>query len=385
MTGHVRKKVTSVKDKKNVRWYPVIELERGTDGKRRQKYLQGFDTKKEANECLTQTLSEWNKNGYATIEDQTFGEYMIGWLQYKSTQVRPGTLRQYAWLVNYHAIPSLGSMKLTKIRPAHLEDFYAELQAQEGISSRSILHLHRVIHQALDRAVAREQVFRNVAAVVKPPRPEDVEMQVWNEDQLGQFLSHSIHSRYAIAYRVLSATGMRPGELLGLRWQDVDLERGKIMVTRSLSYTGKGYAIESPKTAAGKRSIDLPPSVTEALEQHKKKRATERILAGETWSVNEDLVICTSVGTPVLQHNLRSLFLRLSRLAGLPRIRLYDLRHTHATILLAHGVHPKIVQERLGHSDITVTLNTYSHVIPGLQAAAALTIDSIFADKAVRK
>lgn len=361
-----------------MRWYPVIELERTPDGKRHQKCLQGFDTKREAQEHLNQTLAEWSKSGYVEVTDQTFGDYMTAWLQYKKTQVRPGTIRQYEWLTNHYAIPHLGACMLSKLRPAHLEDLYSELMADETIAARSILHLHRVMHQALDRAVAREEAYRNVAAVVKPPRPEEVEMKVWSEEQLGVFLSVAGRSRYAAAFHILSSTGMRPGELLALRWQDVDIDRAKIAISRSLSYTGKGYEIEAPKTAAGKRLVDLPPSVAQRIIRHRETQLEGRRIAGSLHNGDEDLVICTALGTPVLQHNLRTLFLRLSRLAKLPRIRLYDLRHTHATILLAHGVHPKIVQERLGHSDISVTLNTYSHVVPGMQAAAANAIDSIF-------
>ena len=381
MRGHVAKKYKRKKgeeiNKKKVRYYPVLELDRDPDGKRRQKWLQGFSTKVEAEKYLTKILADNPDVDFVETKKQTVCEYFTKWLELKQSQIRPGTYRQYAWLVNKHIIPSLGHFELTKLRAEHIEDFYTELQANENISDRSILHAHRIIHQALDRALQREQISRNVALAVIPPRPESVEMKVWSEEQLTTFLNAAKTSRYAFAFLMLASTGMRPGELLALRWQDVDQERGKVSINRAFSYTGKGYKVEAPKTAAGRRTIDLPPSVSEQLKRHRETQSEVRKKAASIWH-DEDLVICTGVGTPVLQHNLRMLFLRISERAKLTRIRMYDLRHTHATIMLSHNVHPKIVQERLGHADISVTLNTYSHVIPGLQEAAARSIDSVF-------
>jgi integrase len=377
MQGHVRKRGN--------KWCAVVFLGIGDDGKRKYKWFSGYNTKKEAQVALTKILQDMNTGIYVNPSQETLGSYLQSWLEGKRSQVRAGTFRSYEWLVNKHIVPHIGKVVLSKLQPRHLQKLYTELQeGDDAISNRSILHAHRILHQALDQAMKWGMVQRNVAKLVDPPKPRRMEMQVWDEDQLEAFLEFSRRSRYHIAFALLASTGMRVGEALALTWDNVDFDAKKIRVTRALSYTGKGYKFEEPKTDSGRRSIDLPPSMVAALKKHKATQAEERLRAGTAWQEN-GLVICTSIGTPVLQHNLRMLFARMVKNAGLPPIRLHDLRHTHATILLKKGVHPKIVQERLGHSDITVTLNTYSHVIPGLQEAAALAIDSIFTQKEPQK
>ncbi|MCL6633429.1 MAG: site-specific integrase [Alicyclobacillus herbarius] len=348
-------------------------------GRKRYTTKRGFKTKREAEQYLSEVTKALHEGTHVEPSRQTLESYLRSWLADKQTQIRPGTWRSYSWLVERHVIPRIGHLQLGKLRPSHLQKLYTEMQSgDEPLSKQSVLNAHRILHQALDRAVKWGHVPRNVADAVDPPKPQRQEMRVWNEDELNTFLDTARSSRYHTAFVLLSSTGMRVGELLALRWDSVDLDAGILRVVRAYSYTGKGYRLEEPKTDAGRRSITLPPSVTELLRRHRTVQAQERLRAGSLWE-NHDLVICTTLGRPVLQHNLRMLFQRLIRTAGLPRIRLHDLRHTHATILLKRGVHPKVVQERLGHSDISVTLNTYSHVVPGLQAAAAKAIDSIFA------
>jgi integrase len=362
--------------KRGTKWAAVVYLGYDEHGKKRYKWHGGFNTKKEAEVALTKILQDLHSGVYVSPSQETFGSYLRSWLEGKRSQVRAGTFRSYEWLVDKHIIPHVGTVPIAKLQPRHLQALYTALQ-ETDLSNRSILHAHRLISQALEQALKWGMVQRNVAKLVDPPKPRRVEMQVWSEDELDRFLEAARSSRYHIAFVLLAATGMRVGELLALTWDAVDLDAGIAQVLRSYSYTGKGYKLEEPKTESGRRPIDLPASVVEALRQHRARQAEERLKAGPLWE-DHGLVICTALGRPVLQHNLRTLFLRLARNAGLPRIRLHDLRHTHATILLKRGVHPKVVQERLGHSDITVTLNTYSHVVPGLQAAAAKAIDPLF-------
>lgn len=370
MRGHVRKRGS--------KWAAVVYLGYDEHGKKRYKWHGGFSTKKEAEVALTKILQDLHSGAYVNPSQETLGSYLESWLDGKRSQVRAGTFRSYAWLMHKHIIPHIGNIPLSKLQPRHLQALYTALQdGEDAISNRSILHAHRILNQALEQALKWSMVQRNVAKLVDPPKPRRMEMKVWSEDELDRFLEAARHSRYHIAFVLLAATGMRVGELLALRWDAVDLDAGIVRVLRSYSYTGKGYKLEEPKTESGRRPIDLPASVVDELRCHRARQAEERLKAGPLWE-DHGLVICTSLGRPVLQHNLRTLFIRLVRITGVPRIRLHDLRHTHATILLKRGVHPKVVQERLGHSDITVTLNTYSHVVPGLQAAAAKAIDPLF-------
>lgn len=375
MRGHIRK----YEGKRGTSWMVVYYLGYDETGRKRYTTKRGFRTKKEAEQYLAEVTKALNEGTHVEPSRQTVESYLRSWLSDKQTQVRPGTWRSYRWLVEYHIIPHIGHVQLGKLRPSHLQRLYTEMQAgNEPLSKQSVLNAHRILHQALDRAVKWGHIPRNVADAVEPPKPQRQEMRVWSEEELNRFLEAARNSRYHIAFVLLAATGMRVGELLALRWDAVDLDAGIVRVLRSYSYTGKGYKLEEPKTESGRRPIDLPASVVEELRRHRARQAEDRLKAGPLWD-DHGLVICTALGRPVLQHNLRTLFMRLVRIAGVPRIRLHDLRHTHATILLKRGVHPKVVQERLGHSDITVTLNTYSHVVPGLQAAAAKAIDSIFA------
>lgn len=370
MRGHVRKRGN--------KWAVVVYLGYDEQGKKRYKWYGGFDTKREAERFLSSTVEQIHDGSYVEPTKQTVESFLREWLADKQTKVRPGTFRSYAWLVEHHIMPRIGRLELAKLRPSHLQKLYTDMQSgDEPVSKRSVLHAHRILHQALERAVKWGYLPRNVADAVEPPRPPRQEMRVWTAEELASFLQAARRSRYYVAFVLLSSTGMRVGEVLALRWEDVDLQAGLARVVRTYSYTGKGYRIEEPKTESGRRSIALPPAVVDLLRRHKTEQAAHRLMVGSAWEDN-DLVVCTAFGKPILQHNLRMAFHRIIERSGLPRIRLHDLRHTHATLLLQRGVHPKVVQERIGHSDITLTLNTYSHVVPGLQEAAALSIDDLF-------
>lgn len=370
MRGHIARK--------GKKWYPVWYCGKDLDGKKKYKWERGFDTKKEAQRFLAEKLVQLN-NGIPEPSRDSLGTYLLQWLEDKRPQIRPGTFRSYEWLLKKHIVPMIGHMALADIKPQHIQELYTKLQSPEiQLSNQSVLNAHRILVQALNRAVKWDLIHKNPASAVHPPRPSRVEMAVWSEQELKRFLEHTRNSRYHIAYVLLSSTGMRLGELLALRWSDVNLECGEIHITRSLSYTGKGYKIQEPKTRSGRRTITIPKSVVRELIKHRVKQHQERLKAGELWQDN-DLVVATALGRPVLQHNIRMQFQKYIEQLGLKRIRIHDLRHTHATILLKRGIHPKVVQERLGHSDISLTLNTYSHVLPSLQEAAAAKIDDLYA------
>jgi integrase len=257
---------------------------------------------------------------------------------------------------------------LSRLEPMHLQSFYAELNGK--LSSQSILHIHRCIHNALEAAMRWGKVQRNVADLVKPPRVTRKELTVWDETQLRTFLRVAKGHRLYVAFLLAASTGMRQGEILGLRWADVDLEKGTISVRQALSKDYSGFAIQETKTESSIRTVAIPPNVVAELRKHRIRQMEER-LAAKTYT-DHGLVIQSTVGTPVLPRNLKRVWYRLLEESGVPKIRFHDLRHTHATLLLKAGVHPKVVSERLGHSSVQITLDTYSHLLPNMQEAAAL-------------
>ena len=364
MKGHVRKR--------GDKWCFVVELPRDEiTGKRRQKWFSGFNTKKEAEKALTQKLHELNTGSFVEPNKVTFLEHFESWLLDKKAQVRESTWRTYDWIARCHIIPTIGKLELTKIKPATLQKLYQQLQHRdEPLSARSIIQVHLLIKQCLDRALKWGMIPNNPANAVDPPRYRKKEMLVWNVEEIGRFLSAAeSHRLYALFYLAIT-TGMRKGELLGLRWTDIDFENKTIHVSQALAAVSKGYKLQEPKTASGRRMISLSENDMTVLSQHKRKQAAEKLRVGEHYH-DHGLVFASLVGTPISPRNVDRIWYELRKKADVPPITFHGLRHTHATLLLKQGVHPKIVSERLGHSNIGITLDTYSHVLPGLQEAAA--------------
>lgn len=363
MRGHVRKRGKT--------WAAVLYLGYDELGKKRYKWFGGHATKKEAEKTLTQKLQEINTGSYFEASDDSFGSYMTRWMEDKRTTIRPNTYRSYAWLVNLHIVPSLGHIPLSKLTPAHLQTFYSKLgKKDKPLSNRSIQFAHTLIHEALNRALKWGLVGRNVAEAVDPPRVEKNKGTSWTPGQTVAFMEEAIQNKYGIAFELAIYTGMRKGEILALHWEDIDLDGMTLRVRYSLTFV-KGEALfQQPKTERGRRSIALPESLVLSLRRHKALQARERLQMGSAYN-NHDLVVCRATGAPLNPRNLDDSWYSLLKKTQLPKIRFHDLRHTHASLLLQQGVHPKIVSERLGHSNINITLDTYSHVLPGLQQQAA--------------
>lgn len=362
-------------EKRGSKWSFVIDIGRDEKGKRQQKRFSGFNTKKEAEKALAEKLHEVNQGTYIEPTKTTVGEYMLSCLEAKKTKVKPGTFKHYAWIVTNHIVPKLGHIQLLKLKPQHIEKFYNGLLTGDNpVSKRTIKHIHTFIKESLDRAVNWDILHKNVAKVVDPPSPGKAEMQIWDEEQMKTFLELARGDRYFVAYFLALTTGMRKGEILGLRWKDIDFDNKMLYVAQSLSRGETGNVLADPKTAAGKRKITLDNETLEALRQHKHRQNQERMLAGPQWQ-DHDLVIATSIGTQANPQNMnRDSWYRLLKKAteeGVPRIRFHDLRHTHASHLLKKGLHIKVVSERLGHASVEITLNTYGHLLPGLQEVAA--------------
>ncbi|SEU32588.1 site-specific integrase [Paenibacillus sp. NFR01] len=365
MRGHVRKRGN--------KWCFVLDVGRNElTGERTQKWFSGYEKKEEAERAMIATIKDLNDGTYVEDTGESFGEFMENWLLNKKNQVRPGSWKSYSWLVNTHLIPHLGKIQLSKLKPIHLNNLYNQ-KLLPIISANSIKKLHGLVKAALDEGMGWGIVARNVAVAVTPPRVKKVKFEVWDEDQLGTFLEAAKHNRFYIAFELAASTGMRVGEILGLRWRDVDLERKTISVRQAFTKAEKGHDFHEPKTSSGERSIALFLDTVEALTFHFEDQIVEKEKQDDHY-FDHGLVVQTHIGTPVNPRNLARAYYAILNSLDLPRIRFHDLRHTHATILLKRGVHPKIVQERLGHSSIQITLDTYSHVLPGLQEAALLTL-----------
>ena len=239
--------------------------------------------------------------------------------------------------------------------------------------------MHRILHHALKQAVRQGLIVRNVAQAVTPPKAAHREMKHLTASQLHALLSATANDWYYPIFHLAAWTGMRRGEVVGLKWQDVDLGQSTVSVRRSLlRVAGKGFVEGAPKTAKSKRLISITDDVVTMLKRHRAAQAEKRLAAGPAWQDN-DLVFAAAVGGPIDPDEITHAFYNAVRRLGLPHVRFHDLRHTHASLLLAQNVHPKVVQERLGHSTIAITLDTYSHSIPGLQGAAAKAFEGIMA------
>jgi integrase len=305
-------------------------------------------------------------------DKQTFAQFVEKWVEAITPTVRPRTAYNYALLLRHHAVPVLGRMPLTKIQPSDIVHVY-EQRRKAGAAPMSILHLHRALFRAFRFAERWGDVARNVVALVDAPKVTRAEMRCLNADEARTLLATAQGDRLEALLVLALSTGMRSGELLGLTWRSVDVDRGSISVIASLQPTPSGLALMEVKTRRSRRVIDVEPRVVASLRRHRAAQEMERRVAGDVWDAPvPDLVFATSIGRPIDGRELiRKWFRPLLKKAGLPPIRIHDLRHSYASIALARGVHPKVVQEALGHSTIAVTLDLYSHVVPSLQREAA--------------
>jgi integrase len=362
------------------RWQARVDLgyERG---KRVRKAFYG-KTRKEVQEKLTTALHDHQRGLPLPNERQTVGQFLDDWLENTARHtIRPTTFDGYSDLVHHHLVPILGRIPLAKLAPQQIAACYGDLLAK-GLAPRTVQYAHAVLHRALEQAVRWNLVARNPTDAVDAPRPQRKEITVLTADQAQIFLNAAKEDRLHALYVLALLTGMRQGEMLGLRWHDVDFAAGSLSVRRTLVRTSQGWSWSEPKTAKGRRTIALPALAVEALRQHRIRQLEERLRSGVLWE-DLDLVFPNHTGKPLERQNVvKRSFRPLLVRAGLPAIRFHDLRHSAATLLLSLGEHPKVVQERLGHSTIGVTMDTYSHVLPDMQRKAASRLDALFAAEA---
>ncbi len=294
------------------------------------------------------------------------GEYLDAWLSDSvKGSVKPVTFESYERIVRVHIAPVLGRVKLKSLTPPHIRRLYRE-RLDAGLSPRTVQYTHVVLQRALKQAVRDGLIPRNVCEAVDPPQVRREEIRPLDRDQARALLAASREDRLEALYVVAIHCGLRQGELLGLKWEDLDLDAGTLQVRRTLTSAKEGPRFGAPKTAKGRRSVRLTPTALEALKRHSARQADEMTKA-DTLYEDHGLVFASLVGTPLSRHNLTRAFKAALRRADLPQtFRFHDLRHTCATLLLSRGHHAKFVQELLGHATIAITLDTYSHVLPGM-------------------
>lgn len=329
-------------------------------GRRRQKMKSGFASRKEAEAALAQALAEVGRGSYITETKETVQDYFTKYLDLKRPQLRPGTVKTYKWLINYHIIPKLGQIPLAKLVPHHLVSMYEKLRIEAGLSPQSINHVHKVLHDGLATAVRHEVLTRNVAALVKPPKIPKAKTTVWTSEQLTQFLQYTEPYRYHMIILLAATCGLRRGEAIALRWEDIDLKARTLTVKQSYTRGEKGHIFQEPKTASGIRTMAIPDVTMTALKKQKVLQAEDKLASGPKYN-DHGLISQTKHGLPISPYYFEARWLDLLRRSGLPKIRFHDLRHTHASLLLKQNVHPKIVSERMGHSSVGITLDRYSH------------------------
>lgn len=365
-------------------WGYIVDVGKDGGGNRRQQRRTGFESEAEAKVALQELMTALAAGSYVEPTTMTLAEYLRDqWLP----AVKPPKLRRTTWvgyrrIVETRIAPRIGGVRLQEVNPTHLNRLYADMlengrvDRTGGLSLKSVRETHVVLRKALSDAVRWGFVQRNPAESADPPPAHAAAaarrraIRVWSAEELGRFLRHVRDDEQYPLWLLLASTGMRRGEALGLPWRDLDLESGRLAVRQSLLCIDGDPRIEEPKSRYSIRTIDLDARTVAALKGRHAEQDRDRRAAGKDWTDN-GLVFTRDHGVWLNPDWMSERFHRLSEEAGVPSIRMHDLRHTHATLLLRQGINVKVVSERLGHHSVAFTLDTYAHVVPGMQREAA--------------
>lgn len=366
----------SIYQREDGRWEARVSL----DGKRRSVYGK---TRREVQQKLAELKRQEEQGLLVGSDRQTLGAFLSDWLESTARPtIRPATYANYRVYVRNHIVPGLGHYQLGKLTPQHVQGWLNDLSAA-GLAPKTVRDARAVLRRALNQAVKWSLVARNVAALVEPPKSARFEVAGLAPEDAQRLLAAVRGDRLEALYVLTLSCGLRQGEVLGLHWQDVDFERRELRVRLGLQRNGGRLRFVEPKTPQSRRVIALPEGVVAPLREHRKRQLEERLRAGDIWpercvcGCSGGVVFTSEVGTPIDPRNLVRHFHRVRTRAGFPALRFHDLRHGCATLLLAKGTHPKLVQELLGHSRVSMTLDTYSHVTPVMRREVADTMDGL--------
>lgn len=364
-------------------WSIVLDIGRDpVTGKRRQQWTTVRGTKREAERKLTGIQNKIDMGLFVKPSKLTIGEFLQDWLSsYVTTNVRAATAEGYRIIVERHLTPALGKLIMSELKPSHLRAYYTKAlengrtDGRGGLSARTVIHHHRVLREALSHAVKWELTGRNVADAVVPPRSVAKEMGSLDSAGVRQLLTAASGTLYFPLIHLAAYTGMRRSEILGLRWKDVDLHMMTVSVAQVLHCLPGGRIVfEQPKTSRSKRLVGLSPEAALALRAHQEVVEADQEQLGSQIT-GERLVFSQPDGSPMLPNTVTHAFAKIARRAGLTGITFHSLRHSHASIMLQQGVSSKTVADRLGHSTVVITLDTYSHVTPGIKEDAAMRFE----------
>jgi integrase len=380
MKGHIQSRGKSS-------WRIAVDI--GKDpatGRRRQHFETVHGNKGAAQKRMAELMVEIEKGGYVkTPKGLTVTDFLRNWIRdYVEVNCALKTIESYRMLIEKYIIPEIGNLSLAGLEARHLQTLYAR-KKNSGLSGRTVRYIHGLLSESLGHGVKTNLINRNVAQATQPPKVEHHVVPTLATEQLEQFFQAAERTPHYALFYLLLHTGLRRGEALALKWKQVDVGMaslgvfGYLSVTHSLNKVGGQVIIKEPKTASGKRRVALPSSLSLVLRQHRKAQESLRASVGASLEDN-DFVFCHLDGKPLDPTTVSHAFAKTLKKARLPSMPLHGLRHSHATLLLQAGTHPKIVQERLGHSSILVTLNTYSHVAPGLQEVAVQKLDNLLSE-----
>jgi integrase len=372
MKGHIRERSPG-------HWAIVLDVHDAATGKRKRKWHSFHGTKRQAQIESARLISELQGGGYLEPSKVTFVQFLRQWLGHMKSRVSPRTHERYTELVEKNVAPLLGAVPLAKLRPAQIAAAYAKalLEGRRdgggGLSPNTVIYMHRVIKQALAHAIRWEIISRSPADAVDPPKVERATMSTYDMAQTVKLLEAARDTRLLVPIILGVLCGLRRGEIIALRWRHVDIVNAQLAVVESAEHTGDGVRYKQPKSGRP-RTVALSAYVLDELRAHQLRQAEELLRLG-TRQNEATFVYTREDGQPVQPRSLTHAWHKMLAKTSLPRIRFHDLRHAHATHLLSSGVHPKVASERLGHSKVGITLDLYSHVLPGIQADAAARVD----------
>jgi integrase len=353
--------------RKDGRWAAAVNLGY-QNGKLKRKHYYGA-SRKEVSDKLNVGLSDLQKGIPIITERQTVGQFLDQWLNdCAKPSTRPRTYEGYSIIVRRHITPTLGRISLTKLTPQQVQTFLNE-RLSSGLSGRTVQHIRTVLRTALNQAVRWGIIVRNAAALSEPPRVENYEIQPITPEEARKFLDAIKEDRLEALFTVALALGLRRGEALGLRWQDISFEQRTLRVNNSIQRINGKLLLSELKTKNSRRVLHMPELLVRKLREHRGRQLEDKLLAGSRWHEN-DLVFPSSIGTPLEPRNLNRHFDQLLSKAGMHHFRLHDLRHYCASLLLAQGVAMKVVSEILGHTQISTTADIYTHILPEIKKEA---------------
>jgi integrase len=370
--GHIRERSPG-------HWAIVLDVRDTATGKRKRRWHSFAGTKRAAQIECARLISEFSRGTYLEPNKTTVAHFLDRWLADIKSRVAPRTHERYVEIVGKNLVPVLGAVVLTKLQPMQISDAYAKAlsggrrDGKGGLSASTVRYMHVVLKAALGQAVRWQMLARNPVDAVDPPKIERATMNTYDMAQTAELLDAVRGTRMLIPVVLGVLCGLRRGEIAALRWQHIDLEGGQLAVVESAEQTAKGIRYKEPKSGRS-RTVALSASVVEELRLHRVRQAEELLKVGIR-QADATFICAREDGLPLQPRTFTQAWRRMSGESSLPRIRFHDLRHAHATHLLASGVHPKVASERLGHSKVGITLDLYSHVLPGMQEDAAARVD----------